>query len=129
MARSEGVALPKSLGRTMLPRLKRWSSLKHYMWSVGFKLKCWQRLSEIKHPLFSQSLESWYGLVGGWSSLKHYVWSVAYKEGAIRGNIVRPRLSGNCNILLPSRTRTRVIVRKEDVCLLQWYNSHFAFGA
>ena len=38
-AGSEDVALPESLGRRMLQRIKRWSSLKHYMWSVRMKEK------------------------------------------------------------------------------------------
>jgi hypothetical protein len=37
MALLEDVALPESLGRRIVPRLKRWSNLKHYKWSVSFK--------------------------------------------------------------------------------------------
>ena len=36
-ARSEDVALSDNLGRRTLQRFKRWSSLKHYMRSVGMK--------------------------------------------------------------------------------------------
>ena len=45
-------ALPDNLGRRMLQRLKRWSSLKHYMCSVGLKEKSlrWQRHFEGKDP-------------------------------------------------------------------------------
>jgi hypothetical protein len=32
----------------MLQRLKRWGSLKHHMWSVGFKEKALRSLFEIK---------------------------------------------------------------------------------
>jgi hypothetical protein len=42
MVGSEDVALPESLSQKMLQRLKRWSSLKHYMWSLGMKDKTLQ---------------------------------------------------------------------------------------
>ena len=57
-AASEDVALPEILIRRMLLRLKRWSSLKHCKWSVGFKEKTLrrQRSIDVIGPSMSKAL-------------------------------------------------------------------------
>jgi hypothetical protein len=111
-------------------------ALPFHRWAVAFKVHlplaskglCHRTPFAVKGPLPSKGLRHRmaFGIEGPFLFSQRSTYKASIYSN--RCNILRPRLACNAMILLPSRTKIRLFVSKEDACLLQSCNSHFAFG-